>query len=149
MTEFTEIVRIDASPAEVWAALADIGSISSWNPGVTDSHQTSSGDVATGSSRRCKLSARQYLDEEVVLFEPPSEITFRITETNLPFESADIRFKLEAHGKATQVEVSPLYSLNFGVVGKVLDTLMVKATYRKGMRDLLRGLKNHVEGSAP
>jgi len=149
VTEFTETVRIDASTAEVWAALADIGSISSWNPGVKGSHQTSSGDVASGSSRRCELGGRNYLDEEVVLFEPPAKITFRITETNLPFESADIRFELKAHGHATQVEVSPLYSLKFGVVGKILDTLMVKATYRKGMRDLLQGLKKHVEGSAP
>ena len=149
MADFTETIHIDAPIADVWTALADIGAISTWNPGVRESHQTTRGDVAIGSCRRCELGGKNYLDEEVVLFEPPFKITFRITDTNLPFASADIRFNLDAHGNTTQVEVSPLYNLKFGVFGRILDTLMVKTTYRKGMRELLQGLKSHVEASAP
>ena len=118
-------------------------------PARAESRQTTGGDVALGSCRRCELGGKNYLDEEVVSFEPSSKISFRITDTNLPFASADIRFNLDAQGNTTQVEVSPLYSLKFGLVGRLLDTLVVRRTYRKGMRELLQGLKSHVETSAP
>ena len=35
------------------------------------------------------------MHEEVVRHEPGRALTMRITETNLPFQSADIRFTLE------------------------------------------------------
>jgi len=149
MTDFAETIRIDAPIKTVWAALADIGKIAEWNPGVKESHQTTVGDVANGAGRRCELGGKNYLNEEVVEFDSPSRITFRITDTNMPFKTADIRFNLKAADVGTEVTVSPLYELKFGAFGKLLDTLVVKGTYRKGMRELLRGLKNHVENAAP
>ncbi len=145
MSEFKESITISASPEEVWAVLADIGSISVWNPGVQLSEQTSPGDVGVGATRRCELGGKNYLDEEVVLFEPHHRMTIRIKDTNLPFDYAEIRFFLEPSGGQTIVTVSPEYQLKFGVVGRLLDKLMVGPQYRKGMQGLLRGLKNHVE----
>ena len=52
------------------------------------------------------------------------------------------------YSDSTQVTVSPRYELKFGVVGRILNTLMVRMAYRKGMRDLLQGLKQHVETAA-
>jgi hypothetical protein len=146
---FNESAIIDAPVDEVWTVLADIGTISTWNPGVKDSHQTTGGNVEKGACRHCDLGGKNYLIEEVVTFEPTLAITFRITDTNLPFKAADIRFTLTEDRGATSVTVSPIYELKFGVVGKLLDTLIVQPTYRKGMKELLRGLKSHVEGSAP
>ena len=70
----------------------------------------------------------------------------RITDTNLPFKSADIRFTLEQAADETEVVVSPDYELKFGAVGKVLNGLFVGRVYRSGMQNLLTGLKKHVEG---
>jgi len=145
MSEFTESIQISAQPEVVWAALADIGNISEWNPGVKHSEQTSTGEVNVGATRRCDLGGRNYLDEEVVVFEPHRNMTIRITDTNLPFKSADIRFTLRADGGNTIVTVSPNYELKFGAIGRILDALMVRGQYRKGMRGLLQGLKAFVE----
>lgn len=145
MSQFTESIEISASPEQVWDILADIGSICEWNPGVEHSEQTNPGDVGVGATRRCELGGKNYLNEEVVVFDSPRRLTIRITDTNLPFNSADIRFSLEPNGSDTIVTVSPDYQPKFGVVGRILDKLMVRAQYRKGMQGLLRGLKNHVE----
>ncbi|MCP5052457.1 MAG: hypothetical protein GY940_35140 [bacterium] len=37
------------------------------------------------------------------------------------------------------------YKLKFGVIGKLMDVMMVRSKYRKGMAKLLQGLKKHVE----
>jgi hypothetical protein len=146
---FKETAIVDAPVGDVWAVLADIGTISVWNPGVKDSHQTTGGNVEKGACRHCNLGGKNYLIEEVVTFAPKSVITFRVMDTNLPFKAADIRFTLAEDSETTFVTVSPIYELKFGVAGKVMDTLMVRAVYRKGMKDLLKGLKSYVEGSAP
>ena len=109
------------------------------------SEQTSLGDVDVGATRHCKLGGKNYLDEEVVVFEPGRQMTIRITDTNLPFASADIRFSLEPHDGQIKVTVSPDYRLKFGLFGRILDNLMVRGQYRKGMQGLLQGLKNQVE----
>jgi hypothetical protein len=72
----------------------------------------------------------------------------RVVGTNLPFKTIDIRFRLlpdpDTEG-ATVVSVSPLYELKYGPIGKVMDAVYVRGTYRKGMDALLRGLKEFVE----
>jgi hypothetical protein len=116
-----------------------------WNPGVQESHLTSDLDSCLGATRHCDLGGRNYLDEEVVEFVSGEALTMRITNTNLPFQHADIRFRLEPEGKATRVSVSPEYRMKFGPLGGLMDRVMVRRTYQKGMRSLLRGLKEHVE----
>ncbi len=147
MSEFKETIEISAAQEHVWEVLADIGAICEWNPGVKDSKQTSPGDVSVGATRHCDLGGRNYLDEEVVEFAPDSHITIRITDTNLPFKSADIRFSLVSAGANTLVTVSPDYQLKYGLIGRILDTLVVRSQYRKGMQGLLQGLKARVESN--
>ena len=145
MATFTTSTIINASVDQVWATLADIGSIAVWNPGVRESHLTSDADACLGATRHCDLGGRNYLDEEVVEFVAGEALTMRITKTNLPFQHADIRFRLEPQGMVTHVSVSPEYRMKFGPIGALLDQMMVRRSYEKGMQALLRGLKRHVE----
>ena len=145
MSTFSEQIQIDAPKQEVWDVLADIGSIHVWHPGVKDSRVTTEGEVGLGSERRCDLGGRTYLQESVVAWSPLQNMTIRILDTNTPFRTADIHFELHEEGGATTVRVSPQYELKYGPVGKLMDVLMVRTMYRKGMRDLLAGLKRHVE----
>lgn len=145
MSSFSTEVFIQAKPEEVWKVLSDIGEIHTWNPGVIDSHVTSEPDQGVGAARFCDLGGGNYLDESVVVWDPKRALTMRITDTNLPFKSADIRFSLQEEGEGTVVEVSPLYELKYGVIGRAFDALYVKRTYEKGMQSLLQGLKENIE----
>lgn len=145
MTEFEETILIEAPLDMVWSVLADIGNIAVWNPGVVHSEQTTSGEVNVGSCRRCELGGKNYLNETIITFEPKRTMTIRVTDTNLPFDTADIRFFLEQKERQTLVTVSPNYKLKYGFLGRILDSLVVRKQYRKGMKGLLSGLKEHVE----
>jgi hypothetical protein len=145
MATFSETIFVNAPRSAVWAVLADIGRIHEWNPGVVASRKTTVGEDGPGAGRRCELGGKNYLDEEVVEWAPERALTMRITATNLPFKAADIRFTIEGHGRQTRVTVSPTYALKFGWLGRLLDTLAVRARYRRGMADLLQGLRTYVE----
>ena len=145
MTTFREEIEISVPVEKVWEILGDIGAISRWNPGVVNSHLTSDKATGLGTTRRCELGGKNYVDEDVVEWEPNKHLTMRITATNLPFKRANIRFTLKPQGDSTIVTVSPDYKLKFRVLGVILDSVFVRRTYAKVMRELLNGLKEHAE----
>ena len=148
MATFTSEARIQAPAEAVWDVLADIGAIHTWNPGVQDSHVTSESGEGVGASRHCDLGGKSYLNEDVVEWSPNEAITFRIVSSNMPFARADIAFCLHPDGGGTRVTVSPDYAMKFGPLGWMMDALMVRRMYRKGMAQLLDGLRDHVESAA-
>lgn len=145
MGSFATETTIEASVTAVWQALSAIGEIYQWNPGVRASHTTSEQTEGEGATRFCDLGGKNYLDEAVVLWQPNEKLTMRITGTNLPFATADIRFSLQPVGEQTIVTVSPIYKLKFGVLGQLLDRVYVRNNYQNGMKSLLAGLKQFVE----
>ena len=145
MSSFQTEIKIRAPVSEVWKVLADIGTISHWNPGVVSSNVTTDEVEGVSVRRHCALGGGNYLDEEVVDWKIGKRLTMRIIGTNLPFKTADIRFTLHADNSETVVTVSPEYTIKFGLLGTVLDLLFVRRTYVKGMKRLLVGLKSHIE----
>ena len=80
-------------------------------------------------------------------WQPGEQLTMRIVGTNMPFETADVRFYLRSDGNKTVVTVSPEYRLKYGPLGSLMDRFYVRGTYEKGMDSLLQGLKEHVENA--
>lgn len=149
MSSFTERLMIDAPIDEIWAVLDDIGAIADWNPGLLASRRTND-VIGVGGTRLCELPGGNSLTEEVVERHEPEAITFRITDSTLPFRTADIAFTLRGGGggsSATVVTVAPTYVLRYGLVGRLLDLLAVRRSYRRGMRALLRGLEQRVSAT--
>ncbi len=143
---FSVSTIINASASEVWHLLADVGNIAQWHPGVKASHLISDKE-GLGASRHCDLGGKNYLDEKVITWKPEQQLTMRITKTNLPM-TADIHFHLTPTARGTHVEVRPVYQVNHGLLGLLLDTFYVRKNYKKGMRALLAGLKQHGEARA-
>ena len=56
-----------------------------------------------------------------------------------------IEFTVEGHMDGTIVTVVPEYALKYGPLGWLLDQLWARRRFKRGMADLLAGLKYHVE----
>jgi uncharacterized protein YndB with AHSA1/START domain len=145
MATFAVEITIDTPIQEVWRALSDIGNIHRWNPGVVNSYLIGDQVEGVGTCRTCDLGHNNYLDEKVVAWIINEQLTMRVVDTNLAFEHADIRFTLVPERQNTRVIVSPDYQLKYGLLGRLLDTIYVRRTYRRGMQLLLVGLKEYVE----
>jgi uncharacterized protein YndB with AHSA1/START domain len=136
---------IEAPPERVWATLADLGSISRWNPGILSSHATSDARSGEGATRHCDLPGRRYLDERATEWREGESFVIRIVDSNLPLKSSSVRFAIEPVGEGTRVIVEPEYELRGGSLGRLLDRVAVRRLYARGFRDLLAGLKYNVE----
>ncbi len=63
----------------------------------------------------------------------------------MPLHRNVVKFSVEADGSGTIVTVAPDYTLKYGLLGRLLNQIVVRRKFKKGMEDLLTGLKYHVE----
>ena len=150
MAHFSTQIRINATAEEVWEVLADIGGIYKWNPGVAYSYSTSEKNSGEGASRHCDLQSPGgksigYLEELAFDWREGEGYKIDIYESSFPIERNVVEFTLRADGDGTIVSVSPDYQLKFGPIGALVDRLILGRQMRKGMENLLAGLKYHVE----
>ncbi len=146
MGAFSTEIRIDAPREKVWEVLADLGGIHKWNPGVSHSHSTSESSGGEGATRHCDLSNPSgYLEERAFDWREGEGFKIDIFESSFPIERNVVEFTLRADGDGTIVTVTPDYRLKFGPIGALLDRLILGRQLRKGMGNLLAGLKYHVE----
>lgn len=145
VTHVSSTLRIEAPVARVWALLADITAFAQWSPGVQRCSLLTEHGTGLGAVRYIDRGGKNFLKEEVVGWEPYQSLTFRVIETNFPLRTSDIRTALEAHGDATIVTIEARYALKYGVLGVVLDALLVRNAYEQGLRASLAGLKTHAE----
>ncbi len=145
MAHFSTEIRIAAPKKKVWDVLADIGGIYKWNPGVSHSYSTSDNNHGEGATRHCDLSQGGYLKERAVDWREGQGFKIDIFETSLPLKSNVVDFTVEGDMDGTIVTVTPEYVLKYGPLGWLLDQLWARRQFKKGMADLLAGLKYHVE----
>ena len=130
----------------MWEVLADFVGIYRWNPGVRHSYSTSERDHGLLATRRCELlKGDDYLDERILEWNEGESFKVEIYETNLPLHRNVVKFSLETDGRGTIVTVAPDYVLKYGPVGWLMNQAVVRRKFKKGMEDLLSGLKHHIE----
>ncbi len=147
MGHVTASNRIQAPIEPVWTALADITALPRWTPGVLGCHLLTDQGTGVGAIRFIDRGKGNYLKEEVVAWEPPHLLTFRVIETSFPLQTSDIRFSLEAGDGGTAVTMDITYRMKFGILGRLMDLVFVRRAYRKGMPVMLGGLQQYVEAS--
>ena len=145
MAHFSTEIQIAAPKKKVWDVLEDIGGIYKWNPGVSHSYTTSDNNHGEGATRHCDLSQGGYLKERAVDWREGQGFKIDIFETSLPLKSNVVDFTVEGDMDGTIVTVTPEYVLKYGPLGWLLDQLWAQRQFKKGMADLLAGLKYHVE----
>jgi len=151
MTTIKRSVTIDAADDKVWAALADFGAISTWNPGVKTSALTSTAQTGIGITRQCQLAPTGTVDEVVTDWEEGRRLTVEITEfKGVPgMRSATAYFELAPGGAATEVKLRMDYAVGLGAIGAGMNAMVMRRQFGSAASRLLAGLKLHVESGLP
>ena len=146
MAHFSAQIRINATKEKMWEVLADFGEIYRWNPGVRNSYSTSESGHGLLATRHCELlKGDDYLDENILEWRDGECFKVNIYKTNLPLHRNVVQFSIEADESGTIVTVAPDYVLKYGLLGRLMNQIVVRRKFKKGMEDLLTGLKYHIE----
>lgn len=149
MTTITREIQINAPKDKVWAALADFGNIHVFNPTVPNSYVTNGQNQGVGTLRHCDLAIPgASIEERVVEWVEGERMKIEIYEGKNapPFKTAFATISVRAAGENRSVVRGSFdYTMKYGLVGALMNLLIVKPQFSKAWGGLFAGLKHYIE----
>ncbi|KAA3654736.1 MAG: SRPBCC family protein [Chloroflexi bacterium] len=140
-------IQVDAPINHVWNILADFGGIAKYNPSVPSVELRSANNEGVGADRVCQLNPAGEIYERVFDWHEGQSYSIEIYGGKgiPPFKKSVVDIKVEPSGSGTKVSTSLNYSLKYGIIGRLMNALMVDRFMKKGFSGLLAGLKHYAE----
>ncbi|MEM7286167.1 MAG: SRPBCC family protein [Actinomycetota bacterium] len=140
-------VDVDAPTPAVWTALADVGNVETWNPGISSARLTSPERRGVGVTRECVLSPMGTVQERITAWTDERLMTVEMYERKrLPaIRRALATIELTPDGARTAVGCHMMYEVGLGPIGRGLNAAMLHRMFRRSLLGMLAGLKHHVE----
>ena len=147
MTLVTGEVHIDAPKDRVWEILADLGGIKNYHPGVTDSYYNQGDKTGVGASRHCDLKPFGSVEETAIEWIEGESYTLLLHDGKRvpPFKRATGRLAIQPNGSGSVVTMELEYDLKFGLIGRLMDVLVVRSQFSKVVPAVLSGLRKYAE----
>ena len=141
-------IGIDAPVDQVWNVLADIESVQHYNPDVASAHCVSASREGVGAIRQCQLKPKGSVTERVTVWDAQRALGLEVAESDWPIVYMRWRTELKPEGRRTLVAQDLEYRLKFGLLGRVMDALVMRRKLRQGIGQVFQGLKRYVEAAA-
>jgi hypothetical protein len=111
MTKVAGRIQINAAKKKVWQVLAELGSVSAWNPAIGNSYYTSEQKEGQGASRHCDFPDGGYVKERVTGWKAEETVRLMIYEGTVPFDNFYGTYTLQGEGEASIVDFELEYDL--------------------------------------
>lgn len=138
-------IRISAPIEAVWKAVADLVAVQDWNPMVASARYVSDKREGTGAARRCELKPKGWVEERVWDWNPPHALGLEVVASEWPIVFMKWRTELQSDGDATLMSQTMDYKVKFGLLGTLMDILIMRRMLNKGISDAFQSLRRHVE----
>jgi ribosome-associated toxin RatA of RatAB toxin-antitoxin module len=139
-------ITINATLDNIWAALANVELLEQYDPTVKKSTALSSTKSGPGAGRKVlMMDGKNWFDEKVEVFEPMKELSYRLTACSFPIKKLQHSYSFEKEGDQVKVKQVMVYTVKFGLLGKLLDALMIRKQSDGGIKKFMKGLKAYVE----
>jgi ribosome-associated toxin RatA of RatAB toxin-antitoxin module len=139
-------ISIEASIEKIWNILADPAVLDRYDPTVKKSTLISNEKTGLGAKRKVDmLDGKNWFEEKIVVFEPNKTLTYQLTDCSFPLKGLKHSYTFETVGNQTKVKQEMEYMVKFGLVGKILDVLMIRKQSNAGVKKFFEGLKKYAE----
>jgi len=150
MTTLENSIVINAPLDRVWTILANLAELAAYDPTVATATVTTQAASGLGASRDVTMrDGKHWFKERVSAFEPGSALAFELTSCNFPIASLSHSYSFSEGAGATTLRQSMTYTPKFGLLGKLMDKVVIRRTSDEGIKAFLSGLKTHAETAPP
>lgn len=150
MTTLHHQIRVEAPIELVWQAIAgDLTAVQHYNPTVSTARLLGSQREGVGAARRCELKPKGFVEERVWEWTPNKAVGIEVAASEWPIVFMKWKTELTADGQATLVTQEVNYKLKFGLLGALMDALVMRRKLDGGIRDVFSSLKQYVERNTP
>lgn len=147
MRKLEQRIVINTSQQVVWKVLADFGSPAEWAPGMLRSSLKGEQKNGVGTHRVLRHAWGFNIEEVVTEWIDGAGISFNLVKA--PFPMCDVRetWVLRYDDVQTLITTTVSYNMRLGLLGIILDAVLVRFLVTREMRISVCGLKNYVEMS--
>jgi ribosome-associated toxin RatA of RatAB toxin-antitoxin module len=149
MTTLHNRITVNASVESLWAVLADLEELDKYDPTVKSATIISSQRTGLDAARKVLMrDGKNWFEEKVTEFEPGRSLCYQLTDCSFPIKGLRHSYRFKPTPSGTEVEQVMEYTVKFGLLGKLMDRLMIRKQTEAGIKKFFIGLKEHVERRA-
>ena len=139
-------ITVNAPVEKIWEALTNIELLDKYDPTVKKSTALSENKSGLNAKRKVlMLDGKNWFDEKVTVFKPNEALTYQLTDCSFPIAGLKHSYSFEKVGNQTKVKQVMEYTVKFGLLGKLLDSLMIRKQSDTGIKKFFAGLKSYAE----
>ena len=149
MPELTVTRKTRASQAACWRWLSDFGAIDAFNPALKESHLLEgSCEFGPGAERQCTMkNGRDFIHERVTDWREGEGYSIEIFNGTLPLRQVHVTLSCHAATGGATLRMVMRYQPKFGVLGRMIDPILLRPMMRGMMAKVLRGLAEKAEAT--
>ncbi len=148
MTSIIREVVIKAPRQQVWDSISDFGNVYRMGPTISKSYLTSEKTSGIGTTRHCDFTMMgATVDERITGWDEGKQLEIGFDKwENMPgMASMSAEFNLADEGENTRLRAIMNYKVGMGVVGKIMNSAMVKPMNTKNWDSFVAGIRHHIE----
>ena len=146
MTTLHNEIIINAPIEKIWAALSSIENLDKFDPTVKKSTAVSTEKSGLGAKRKVDmLDGKNWFEEQCTLWKPNEALAYELTACSFPIHNLKHTYSFETLGSQTKVKQVMEYTVKFGLLGKLMDSLMIRKQSDSGIKKFFTGLKSYSE----
>jgi hypothetical protein len=137
-----------AAPVEiVWKAIADLEAVADYNPTVSKASLMPGPRQGIGAGRSCTTRQGDVV-ERVVGWDEPNAIAIEVVSSPWPIRSMHWRTEVRPAAGGAEVAQELSYAPSLGVIGGILDAVMMRRTMDRTIASVFNALKAYCEKKA-
>ncbi len=139
-------ILIQAPIEKIWEVLATPELLDKYDPTVRKSALISNERTSLGAKRRVEmLDGKNWFEEEITECKLNEALTYELTACSFPVHNLKHSYTFQKVGGQTKVRQVMEYTVKFGLLGRLLDALMIRKQSDAGIKKFFGGLKSYLE----
>lgn len=136
-------MEINETKGKIWDILSDIGNMQQWMPQANISISDST-NIGVG-TRYSINSVRDNNNYEIVTWDKNHKLASKIVGEASVLKTFLTEWLLKSSGNSTLVTLTASYEMRFGILGSIIDKLVLRNAIEREYRGALFSLKRFVE----
>jgi len=146
MTTIINEITVNAPIEKIWGILANPELLDKYDPTVKKSTLISGERTGMGAKRKViMLDGKNWFEEKITVFDPNQALTYQLTDCSFPIKGLKHSYSFERAGNHTRVKQVMEYTVKYGLLGKLLDGVMIRKQSDSGIKKFFSGLKSYAE----
>ena len=139
-------ITINAPIDKIWNVLTDLELLDKTDPTVKKATLISENKTGIEAKRKVLMQdGKNWFDKKITVFKPNEELVYQLTDCSFLINGLKHTYSFQKIGNQTKVQQVMEYTVKFGLLGLLMDKMMIGKQFNSGINKFLNGLKTYAE----